>query len=58
MFTFCDGGELQVLQAIKKEKIPVTYCYKFNNSVLFQKPGDDLEKIYWNIGVESVKKFF
>lgn len=33
--TFSDGDSPLVLDSIKSEKIPMNFCYKFNNSALF-----------------------
>ena len=67
MLTFCDGGKPQVLNALKDEgclfsqflhSLGKEWYYKFNNSAIFEKNEDDVLNItYWNIGIESFKKF-
>ena len=67
MLTFCDGGKPQVLNALKDEgclfsqflqSLGKDWYYKFNNSAIFEKNEDDVLNItYWNIGIESFRKF-
>ncbi len=67
MLTFCDGGKPQVLDALHDERclfsqflfsLGKEWYYKFNNSAIFEKNEDDiLNMTYWNIGMDSFKKF-
>ena len=60
MTTFGDGNEPQVLDAIKKAKVPFERYFEFNNSALFV---DKTKRVifnsgFWHMGKESFQCFF
>ena len=67
MLTFCDDGKLQALASLKDKSCLFSqmiknkehgWHFKFNNSAVFEKDPDDvLNLTYWNIGMDSFKKF-
>ena len=67
MLTFCDGGKPQALVSLQDKsclfskmikKNSNDWYFKFNNSAIFEKDVDDvLNLTYWNIGMDSFKKF-
>ena len=68
MLTFCDGGKPQVLESLTEKSCLFSqiitkhkdndWFFKFNNSAIFEKNTNDfLNLTYWNIGMDSFKKF-
>ena len=59
--TFADGGEPQVLAALKEAKIPTDYVSKFNNSALFaRRDGDngEINQFFWKIAQTGYNSIF
>ena len=58
--TFADNKRPPVLAAIAEADIPFKTCFKFNNSALFSevRESDGFEKLFWDFGNYSFKKFF
>ena len=60
MTTFADGEEPQVLDAVRKAKVPFEHYFAFNNGPLFSSKSRNkvVNKAFWEMGVESYKHFF
>ena len=60
MTTFADGEEPQVLDIVRKAKIPFEHYFAFNNGALFSSKSRNkvFNKVFWEMGVESYKDFF
>lgn len=67
MLTFCDGGKPQALVSLQDKSCLFSkmiknkskdWYFKFNNSAIFEKDVNDILNLsYFNIGMDSFKKF-
>jgi hypothetical protein len=61
MTTFADGGEPQVMHAIRADHITFRKVFKFNNSALFalmSGQGSAFARQFWEMGMETYKDCF
>lgn len=62
LITFADGAEPPVIDSLKAADIPYGKTFNFNNSALFagnkQLTLTSLSPIFWEMGLNSFKKFF
>jgi hypothetical protein len=61
MVTFADGGEPQVMHAIRAQNIPHQTVLQFNNSALFGRTtgdGSNFGRQFWEMGTKAYADFF
>ena len=58
LFTFADAQPPPALATVKKEKIPFSKSFKFNNSAVFAAINDESNAYYWKFGSDSLESYF
>ncbi|CAG0899608.1 unnamed protein product [Darwinula stevensoni] len=57
LVSFCDGQEPAVIAVIKKAKLHYQKYHTFNNSAMFACNRDPIQKLFWDMGLRSIKAF-
>ena len=58
LFTFADAQPPPALETVKKENIPFSKYFKFNNSAVFSRIKDESNAYYWKFGFDNLENYF